>query len=107
MKRNKGNKGNKGRRRVVMIGILAVLVVLGMVITLVWNTEAGIGGAVLACLIVAVSVLFGWMVGINQRIQRRNYDSYLKGYHEGMAQSVIPYHTMCRCVLTITNLEKL
>lgn len=82
----------------IIFGAAAGAVLMALVITMVFTLKTGIIGAVLVILIVTVSMLFGWTMGLNQRIERRNWYSYLRGYREGVAKhTTVIEHPMCRC----------
>lgn len=88
----------KGNSIGIIAGTVAGAVLTALVIAMVFGLGTGIAGAFLLILIIAVAVLFGWMVALNQRIQRRNHYEYLRGYREGLAKkTLIIQHPMCRC----------
>lgn len=94
-------KNSKGKTNMI-VGATAGAILMALVIVMVFGLKTGFSGALLVLLIVAVSMLFGWMVGLNQRIQRRNWYSYLRGYREGEAKRrTIIEHPMCRCTFTV------
>ncbi len=74
---------SKERNTVLVVGVVAGAVLMALVIMMVFALGTGVAGAVLAVLIVAVSAFTGWIIGLNQRIAKRNYYSYMKGYREG------------------------
>lgn len=97
-------RNSKGKTNMV-VGAASGAVLMALVILMVFGLKTGFGGALLVLLIVAVSMLFGWMLGLNQRIQRRNWYSYLRGYREGTARhTTVIEHPNCRC--TFTEVEK-
>ena len=97
-------KKTSGNSTALLVGAAAGAILMGLMFVMVYGLQTGIAGAVLVILIVLVSALSGWLVGLNQHIQRRNYYSYLKGYREGMAKkTLIIKHPMCRCTFTIPD----
>lgn len=97
-------KNSKGNSAAILVSAAAGAVLMALVIILVFGLHTGIAGAVLVLLIVAVSVLSGWMIGLSQRIQKRNWYSYLKGYQEGMAKkTLVVKHPMYRFTLTVPD----
>lgn len=87
-----------------MVGAALGAILMVLAITMVFGLQTGIAGAMLVILIVAVSALSGWMIGLNQRIQRQNYYSYLRGYHEGMAKkTTIIKNPACGCTFMILD----
>lgn len=94
-------KNSKGKTNMV-VGASAGAILMALVIIRVFGMKTGITGALLMVLIVAVSLLFGWMIGMNQRIQRRNWHSYMRGYREGAAKhTIVIEHPMCRCKIAV------
>lgn len=90
-------KNSSRKNTGIAVSAAAGAILMALVIIMVFGLKTGIAGAVLTVLIVAVSVLFGWMVGMSQRIQRRNRYSYMRGYRKGLAKhtTVIEY-PLCR-----------
>ena len=94
-------RNSKGKTNII-VGIISGAILMALVIVMVFGLKTGIGGALLVLLIVTVSMLFGWRLGVNQRIQRRNWYSYLRGYREGAAKhTTIIEHQMCRYTFMI------
>lgn len=90
----------------ILVGVATGAVLMGLIIALVFGLKTGAAGAVLVILIVAVSIFSGWLIGLNQHIQKRNWCSYLKGYREGMAKkTLIINHPMCRQTIVIPDKE--
>lgn len=86
----------------ILVGAVAGAVLMALMIMLVFGLRTGIAGAVIVVLTVAVSIFSGWLIGMNQRIQKRNWYCYLKGYREGVAKhTTVIEHPMCRCTLTV------
>lgn len=94
-------KNPKGKTNMV-VGAATGAILMALVIIMVFGMKTGIAGALLMVLIVAVSILFGWMIGMNQHIQRRNCHSYMRGYREGAAKHItVIEHPMCRCMIAV------
>lgn len=88
-------KNSKGNSTAILVGAGSGAVLMALAVTMVFGLETGIVGAVLVLLIMAVSVFSGWLIGLSQHIQKRNWYSYLKGYREGAAKKtlIIKYPT--------------
>ena len=81
---------------------------MALVITMVFGLQTGIAGAILVVLIVTVSAFSGWLVGLHQRIQKRNYYSYMKGYQEGLSKkTLVIRHPDLRFSITLSDNESL
>ena len=78
-------RNSKGKTNMIVSAVLGAIL-MALVITMVFSLKTGFVGALLVLLIVALSMLFGWMIGLNQHIRRRNWYSYLRGYREGSAR---------------------
>lgn len=94
-------RNSKGKTDIVF-GAVAGAILMALVIIIVFTLKTGIAGALLVLLIVAVAMLFGWTIGMNQRIERRNMYSYLSGYREGLKKhTTVIKHPNCRCTFTV------
>lgn len=94
-------RNSKGKTNII-VGAASGAILMALVILVVFGLKTGFGGALLVLLIVTVSMMFGWMLGLNQRIQRRNWYSYLRGYREGISKrTTIIEHPNCRCTFTV------
>lgn len=94
----------KRKSTALVVGAAAGAILMALVITMVFGLKTGIAGAVLMILIVAVSAVSGWLIGLNWHIEKRNYYSYLRGYREGLAKkTTIIERPMCRCTFTVSD----
>ena len=91
-------KNPKERSTAILVGVAAGAILMA------FGLHTGIAGVVLVLLIVAVSAISGWLIGWNQRIQRSNYYSYMKGYREGLKKkTLIIRHPVCECKFTFPD----
>lgn len=89
------------RKTDMIVGAALGAILMALVIIVVFGLKTGIAGTLLVVLIVAVSILFGWMMGLRQCIQKRDWYSYLRGYREGAAKhTTVIEHPNCRCTFT-------
>lgn len=97
-------KNLKERSTAILVGVAAGAILMALMFMIVFGLHTGIAGVVLVLLIVAVSAISGWLIGWNQRIQRSNYYSYMKGYREGLKKkTLIIRHPVCECKFTFPD----
>lgn len=97
-------KNPKERSTAILVGVAAGAILMALMFMIVFGLHTGIAGVVLVLLIVAVSAISGWLIGWNQRIQRSNYYSYMKGYREGLKKkTLIIRHPVCECKFTFPD----
>ena len=97
-------KNPKEKSTAILAGAAAGAILMALMVMFVFGLHTGIAGAVLVLLFVAVSAISGWLIGWNQRIQRRNYYSYMKGYREGLEKkTLIIKHPVYECKFTLPD----
>ena len=82
-------KNPKERSTAILVGVAAGAILMALMFMIVFGLHTGIAGVVLVLLIVAVSAISGWLIGWNQRIQKK--------------KTLIIRHPVCECKFTFPD----
>lgn len=80
---------NKGNGIVLMAGAAEGAVLTALAATVVFGLDTGMAGAVVAVLLITVSVFSGWFAGMLQQVRENNNAAYMQGYNEGLKKKTL------------------
>lgn len=99
---------NKGNGMALMVGAAAGAVLMALAVTLVFGLDTGMAGAVVAVLLITVSVFSGWFAGLQQQVRENNHAAYMQGYHEGLKKKTLVIRQPGRSILVrMLDMEEL